>query len=143
MTELADLIERVKVATGPDRELDCRLSHHFERSKGISYGSGDDSGWAPAETIDGWDDAKWATMGTEHVSSLVRRYTSSVDAVLALIEEKLPGTAGTVSFGRDDPQVAFIDYYDADQHDWQEDAKGATPALALLICLLTALQEQS
>jgi len=99
MNDLHNIAKRLEEATEADREIDCRLSHHFDR-KGISYGSGDDSGWAPAKTVDGWDEAKWSTMRTEHVSSVVPSYTDSIDAALALVERALPGAWYVLAKGR-------------------------------------------
>lgn len=68
------------------------------------------------------------------------RFTSSVDAVLSLIEKKLPGWASGFDAG---PKtiIAFVDRHDyADR--WLSaafTAEAATPALALLLALLEAL----
>ena len=130
---ISTLIERLGEATGPDREIDCRLSHQFER-KGIWYGTGDDSGWAPAATVDGWDDRKWSSMNDEYVSPLVRTYTGSIDAALGLVERVLPGEGIVLeTHGRN---VAGIG------QSGQYPSTGATPAIAICLAALRALKHQ-
>lgn len=140
---IAALLARVKAATGPDRELDCRLSHHF-LNRGISYGTGDDSGWAPPATVDGWDDAKWASMADEYMSPLTHHYTASVDAALSLVERVLPGW----EWLKKSPRVISLYRPLADEEDarkeWAKhhDGTGATIPLAILAALLSALITQ-
>lgn len=135
--DLTALLERVRNAAGPDRELDCRLSHHFDQ-KGIWYGTGDDSRWAPVATVDGWDEPKWASMKDEYVSPLMKHYTASIDAAVALVERVLPewqyhmGTCG-----EDDMPWACITEPVDPCRDFAASAPEIT--LALLTSLLLAL----
>lgn len=62
MTTILPLITRLEAASGADRELDARLSHHFIR-EGICAGRGDDSYWCPASIVDGWTDARASFIG--------------------------------------------------------------------------------
>ena len=104
MTDISELIERVKAATGPDRELDEAIRFYFD-PKGSRYYSENSA------------------------------YTASIDAALALVERVLPehdwilghtngGLTIHCQLGPDADKMAF----------------GDTPALAILLALLTALQ---
>ena len=149
---LIALLERVEKATGPDRELDCRISHHFDR-RGIWYGAAEDSGWAPAETVDGWDDTKWHEVGQDYVSSLVQQFTRSIDAALALVERVLPSAlwhvnrpadwTGKIKKRKGEPLPAFEGYVSLGTIGATDYVSGSSmghnPSLAILAALFKAL----
>lgn len=66
-------------------------------------------------------------------------YTSSVDAVLALIQERLPGWSVNISYGGDGDWTAVI-WEKARPYD-PDHAASPTPALALLAATLRALPD--
>ena len=120
--ELLALAERVEEASGADREIECTIA------KAI--------GWLPPKGSSGaYTSSPWAWCPN---------WSSSLDAVVALIAERLPGKSWTVNssgFGGSwarlhDPmrQPGFgADYPRAD---------AATPALALLAAALRALASE-
>lgn len=75
MASVKELIELVKAAQGPDRELDHALWLHFDETAQAKY----DAGRIPLP----WT---WCL-------------TSSIDAALALTERVLPGYRGNLQFG--------------------------------------------
>lgn len=145
-SDLTTLLARVEAAEGPDRELDARLSAHFERV-GISYGFGDDEGWAPQDIVERWDDDKWAKVGRE-LSIGHARYTASLDAALALCERVLlPNLLGIEGSWEPRDKGVWpawsVRWYppgtDRDGKSWHAQVGSArTPALALLAALLRA-----
>ena len=72
------------------------------------------------------------------------RYLSSLDAVIALVEAKLPGVDWRVQKrDGDNKSSAIISREHPTKHfDIWTDQQGATPALALIAALLRALEEQ-
>jgi hypothetical protein len=135
MPDLDALIERVRGATEPSRELDrdiaiatfkgCEDNHERARKVLISYGA------------QPWN---FEVSGISGVSLRTPEpVTSSLDAAIALAERVLPGWAGEVDFGGTGLQQA-----------WMHEPSGArsftsqssTPALALILAILTALKEQ-
>jgi hypothetical protein len=109
---MRDLIKRLEGATGPDRELDLAVCQVC----GIFYSYAD------------------TPTGPKHISCPA--YTASLDAALALVGEKLPDAAWSVgnrAFGGQaylmlKPAAAMFD------------GIGSSPALAVLIALLKALE---
>lgn len=87
MTDLNELLERVKAATGPDKDIDVALLHLWEpthealRSYDERY---------QTELRDGVFSV-WKTDGGYSASVPFPRFTSSIDAALALVERVLPG----------------------------------------------------
>jgi len=86
---LLDLARRVEALEGPDREVDARLCHVFER-RGIFIDWGDDCGRFKPEVVDRWGDPEWAEAG-RHLGKGHVPYTASLDTSMALMAEKLPG----------------------------------------------------
>lgn len=126
MSDLKALRERVESATGADREIDaalwCALLHPDCKPSQSRPGY-------VAITDD--DPSRWGYKEVEH-------YTASLDAALALVEAKLPGSAwsvSTVMFGRGG-YVAGIGRVGLNE---DIEARAPTPALALLAALLAAL----
>lgn len=125
--KIADLIARVAAATGPDREIDCLIAvaidGFFEiperyEGDGIGYGYINDDGVAIHPGHGG--------------AQLVRRYTASIDADLALVERRLPGHQVNIYvYGM--RSEASIGNLSRDRHE------AVTPPLAILLALLSAL----
>ncbi len=117
MTDLSALIERVESGAGSDRELDGKIVRALSGS------------------IDHWFPFAGGFM-TEHTSP---ELTTSLDAVLSLIEAKLPGWRWL----RKHPATMTVyqpsDYYKS----WSRhfDGYSAQPARALLAAALRAIQE--
>ena len=124
----AELLTALKAATGPDRELDADLATYL----------GYPVIWKQANgTMDVFPVWK-GPLGKEPCP----RFTDSIDAALALVQEKLPPRDGwrfnIVDIGEE--RVGF----EVHKPEWPgshyEDAP--TAPLAILIALLTALEEQ-
>lgn len=133
MTDLKTLAERVEGLTGPCRETDAEIAIAVGRNvRDELFYQGD------------WYD-RFADAGAYET---LHRYTASLDAVLALIGEKLPGASWSCGFvhpdqsDTDDPPGAWgrvcTDHYG---HEDEHIRSGATPALALLAAALRALGE--
>lgn len=145
MTDIATLLERVRAATGPDREIDGMIEVEARRQQAYRVGLNDEQRAHWATTIEGvvYDNA------TRYNAS---PYTASVDAILALIERELPGCRWGVSchsFRGDerypDGKPKYVDGYRA--HVTERSAMRpmptiadhqATPALALCAAFLSA-----
>ena len=113
MSDLTELLERVKAATGPDRELDGNIYNALKP---------DYAAWAAMErntTFFFWRD--------------VFPYTGSIDAALALVERKLPGWEWQVR------RTGYAELHHPTHHLKDEIGRAATPALAILAALLSAL----
>lgn len=119
--ELSGLVERVKAATGPDRELDRDLTAYFH----------------PDEPLQ-WPDMYKAT--AEHWRKRrVERLTGSLDAAVALCHRVLPRWYGSVDIGADHTEYharLHLGRIVASRH-----GVGAAPALALLAAILEALSQ--
>jgi hypothetical protein len=109
---LASLLERVEKAEGPDRELDAAI---------------------------------WRVLCWSNRDTIIPRdalLTASLDAALALVEEKLPGCNGLLMFGEPhrNPIMRLAPLYPDGRHPVE--AGGATLPLAVLSALLRALIAQ-
>lgn len=134
MGDLTKLIAGVEALTGPDRETDAAIGYELdiniaqERDGVTIYGRVDPDGWSfPGR---GYDPLM-----------LVKPYTASIDAAVALTERVLPGWA----FGFDKGAktcIAFTDVSDfADRFlGARYTAEGPTPAIALILATLKALE---
>lgn len=87
MTGLDELIERVRRATGPNREIDVALLHLWQPDHD-ALRTYDDS--YQTEFRDG-SFSVWKKGGGYSASVPFPRFTASVDAALALTERVLPG----------------------------------------------------
>ena len=137
MADLKDLLERVEKATGPDRELECRLfaaMPDMSMLEGVSI----DKIWAGA------DGAVYYTQtdrrGTYFISG-IPNYTASIDAALALCERKLGKFMWAVGDMEDGPFARLVVPLKTKRPDnrpewavWEGHA--ATPPLALLRALI-------
>ena len=122
------LIDRLKAATGPDRELDAAI----ELAYGYSIPS--DAIFRP-ETDYVQCQWNWVHPLDGKIFHICPLYTASIDAALALVERMLPEsmydlhkceTGYSFSILRNNLDRPYFG--------------GATPALAILIALFTALQ---
>lgn len=124
---LSPLIEKLKAAEAGSRELDAEIAKALGQPHGMREEVDVES-----RTIIEWD--------------CTGRYTTSLDAIVALVEEKLPGHHWSVSrqceypalAGRDHRFAAFVGNYGTPKR-----AEGPTPALALCIALLRAMEARN
>lgn len=124
-----DLIERLEAATGADRELDRDLYWLLRR---------------PAAERAYWNAAMGMPrplgermpegLGRIGVESASPAYTASLDASLALVGEKLPDATWLIGSGMAGLLPAWCRVDDGEM------ATAPTPALAVLIALLRALE---
>jgi hypothetical protein len=127
MSEINALIEKLKVATGPDRRIDgdiaealkqvpawCTKRHHTQPEL--------------------WSDGG---PGLRAKTWLAEKYTDSIDAALALVERVLPGVDWSID-RRDE----------GDPEEWFDVTVGASfvqhrsAPLAILLSLLLALSQE-
>ncbi|HEV7345515.1 MAG TPA: hypothetical protein VGN60_07765 [Devosia sp.] len=123
MTTLTDLLERVKAATGPDRELDHALWLHFDETAKAKH----DAGRIPLP----WT---WCL-------------TSSVDDALALVERLLPGTASERTSWRNHYRCTLIEtdekgWHNGGKHFRVDASSEASEPLAIIAALLQALTQE-
>lgn len=118
--DVEGLLERVKAATGPDRELDRAIGEHF--------GECDYSGPAHHRPLSDW----------------ARPYTASIDAALALVERCLPGWVVLID-QYPSSWTVNIAHYKTGYGVWGDDfdATAKTGPLAILSALLHALDNQN
>lgn len=141
MADLAALIERLEKLTGPSKEVNWLIADQFGMVPEHSIREiGFDYEWFrhPGEFV------LWKALDAEGRSVtywLAPEYTASLDAVIALIERELPGWRIEMRIGEWPP------HYPGGVVLWNNDtkaktsvfgiaAKGATPAIALMIALL-------
>jgi len=112
MTDLNELLERVKAATGPDRQLDYVLFCHF----------------APMEVASAWHPLNG------------HKYTSSIDAALALCGRALPGYWYVMAKGRmtDSEPLYACELLEGAETQLAIN-EGHTQPLAILAALILAL----
>jgi len=129
VSALADLRARVEAATGADRVLDWQVG----AATGHSSFDHDSALWPPFRE-------------GSRAEKAVPAYTASLDAVLALVGEKLPGWHVNELHQRPDEPLWWADLLvreiegpPGDEPTWRANAHAATPALALLSALLAAL----
>lgn len=136
MSALKELLDRVNAATGPDREIDERLAilagWHWKPQMG-SFGY-----WVGPDDFDYFG-----------YTGDVPNFSEDMNAALALVERVVPGWVWTVAarntapeHGRPWADVASLEWIEAGDDaigcEYAE-ASAATPALALLSALLSAL----
>ncbi len=155
MSELLDLIERCKAAKGPDKDLDraiamaaglgpkapkSRSDGDWEPNNGGQHAYGYDSpdeatGWVQ------WPEAdRYAPPPRYHSC---KRYTSSLDAIVALIEAKLPGKNWHLARGKlraDEPLYGAVIMEGTAEIAGAETNGGA--ALCMSIAFLLALSHK-
>jgi len=148
MSDLSSLIARLEAAEGPDRELD-RLIHFHVESPWLAEKC---VKWVPA-AFEGPNDFLWWSAerqaeGKAGYHDGWESYTASVDAAAELLQNKLPGwfwrCGSTPLFPNG---WAFISRTDANNalpgdEFACSDGKAATPAIALVLATLRALQQK-
>lgn len=120
MADLTELIEKVKAATGPDRELDARVAGSLQIMPSNAF--------APSASPDP------GTFGTGAYSFWrTPDYTASLDACIALTEEVLPGWTATICLKRyDHPEhLAWADVASREWVTTYPETLGLTTADAL------------
>lgn len=147
--ELDDLIGRLEVCTGPDREIDAelmRLEHDWEERH---IGATDENDTPVKDWV-------WVNRATgEWRSTAPLHFTESIDAALALVERKLPGYRWGVSSAPmrtgfyPDGKPSYGEGFKAHLTEpsalrpMPTIASGATAPLAILLTLLRALKAQT
>lgn len=133
MTDLSELLERVKAATGPDRELDGAIEVMARRFDAYRAG------------LDDTTRAHWKHNGSTvydgNTGYVAANFTASIDAALALVERCLPGwmvAMGTC--GENNMPWACITEPDEPCRDFASD--GVDIPNAILSALLQALGEK-
>ena len=132
MTDLSDLINRVRVATGPDRELDCAIFCATAESPFQNY----------------YPDCVMASQGgfaARVEISDIPKFSGSIDAAAALCECVIPNFhRWTVGYGNGET-FAYVDWRDGDEDNWDRCTTRPAPAptapLALTLAVLLAKQE--
>jgi len=138
MSDLTELLERVKAATGPDKVLDrdilCIIDGWTYEKRGRDrqpwmYGAKGERRDPPGVGIFG-----------------AARPTSSIDAAVALVERKLPGCGYIIGMGRETPDepLGACAIYSSLSGEGAELAEEEAPTLplAVLTALLSALIAQ-
>lgn len=140
MTDLNALLERVRAATGPDRELDCLIWQTAEPDRRVMMDQGKAFGPGPKRPasygrladfpMEKWDD--WEAIGGWIDAP---RLTASIDAALALVE-RMGLTPHVLHHGRIVWDAGLI-VSDHAETEW-EGRHNSLP-LAILSALLSAL----
>jgi hypothetical protein len=138
VTDLTALISRLKEAEAGSADLDTEiaiaLAFGGHLYPGRPLGSFK-AGYVQADLgRDGWS-VGWS----------VPPFTASLDAALALVESKLPGwlwAGGTVGVFEGGEAALMTLHPPPDDAEAYSIGRAATPALAALIALLTALESQ-
>jgi hypothetical protein len=135
MNDLQELLERVKNATEHNRELDAD----------IATALGFKIEWKMANYIMELRPViDWPPHGREPCP----QFTASIDAALALVERKLPGWAYAIIHEEGRGNVAYVHNNQSAFEGWStrpnpnrrwHEVRAATPALAILAALLSAL----
>jgi hypothetical protein len=138
--DLAELRERLEKASGPDREIEARLCAAVydipEPPQAFKLGV-----VPPINPIEAWRVECWADTG--HVRSHTPpRYTESIDAIVSLIERKLPGWGYFIRRDGDGCNAGLL--YPV--HDRVTPGCGSHPTsqpLALCLAFVKAMEAQS
>jgi len=138
--QLTALLERVKAAVGPDREIDVRLVVLVRDRRELREDVHPEFGpQIISRNPKPPHDENWA----DHPTNSVPPYTASIDSALALVERVLPMTLWATGSMEDGPFCQLVvpteggSYAGGDHRAYAE-----TPALAILAALLTALIAQ-
>lgn len=128
---MRDLLERVKAATGPDRELDAEIEVAARWLEAARIG-------IKPEYRAPWRANRAGMVGDGHIDYLAPTFTASLDAALALVERVLPVCGWAV--GKSPSGIGWarcIKPYQAEFY-----CEAPTSPLALLTALLTAKIEE-
>lgn len=122
MGKHTELLERVKAATGPDRQLDADVL----AACGYRVNDLQRNRWRV------WLDGQWASMP---------EISASIDAAKALVERVLPGVFWMLAKGRaSEAEPMFGCYLLFGTEEVIGDGEAATAPLAILVALLTTLE---
>ena len=141
MRDLADLIARVETASGPDRELDCRIEAALVHAAQFLI-VGPPTYATPRYFANPDLELDW--IGYDLLET-ADNYTASIDAALALMERCLPGLVlvmRRLANGLWQVDEAWIYNGPHDATDFDVDSSPRPGALAILLALLRALQSQ-
>lgn len=127
MTDLAELLERVRSATGPDRELDHRCEAAFRIFMGMSN-------WGVSKNA-----VEWLANSVGRDTG-VPKYTSSIDTCLTAVSILLPEAWVdlNLSNGHAEAKVCF----ESNRAYWSDEGHPTAP-LAILSATLSALIAQA
>lgn len=137
----AEILSRLKVATGPDRELDTRIwCASFPDEKTLLFPGrirpSEPPIWGTLRDIslEGWSDWEGLAM---HVRA--EHLTGSLDAAIALVERMLPGWAWTAERHFEEASSLICARWEPGVRERSFRAYAPTPPLAVLIALFMAL----
>lgn len=140
--DLTSLIERVEKATGPDRELDAAIEVAM---LGTTHMPDDLIYYKTTTRADHClPGAYWRVSRSGEYLRTSEKYTSSLDAALALVEEKLPGWTRTVDATAPDLGIDVELFAPNDSIDKPYRVKGThgLETHAILLALLRVLHSQ-
>lgn len=128
MSATVELIDRLTAATGPSLELDGQI---WCAVNGYEFVMWDGAGCVYRDP----NAPKWDA-GIKHAqASIVRPYSASVDAAIALAKRVLPGAPVIMGWDQTETTRPW-----ARVGTWSApDATGATPAISLILATLKAL----
>lgn len=143
--EASELIGRLEAASEGSRELDGEVLWLVDRPRALrAYWNA--AFGMPKELP---EDFRPSGLGLQGIIAAAPTFTTSLDAIVALIERKLPGEAGWAWGTSDNPMIverfnaeAWVRCYDARRDNTRWEARSSTAPLALCIALLRALQHQ-
>lgn len=124
---MSDLIKRLQEVEAGSRELDAEIC------VALRYGGENSSGAENVRTDPDWEGDLLFEIGTEACCNPLPRLTTSLDAIVALIGEKLPGRDWSIA--QDENRCSGFAGQPCGH--WAN-----TPALALCAALLSALQQE-
>jgi hypothetical protein len=131
MSDLESLLERVKAASGPDRKLDFAIFKALGVLVPASAEPDDEDIWQLGD--------EWCSESCPYPD---QEYTADIDAALALVEHCLPGWHWSITgpYLKRRDYAAYLCLPHETSVDFPEaDGRAATPPLAILAALLTAL----
>lgn len=153
MSRLAELISRLEAAESGSRELDALIAAEIEPHLFDSPGFPAERPISPFTYDKGENVIRFDGGGLMDVR-FFPTVTASVDAAIALVARVLPGWGGFMDFGHETEMfVADICSHaraeqtgeDEEEHgvdpSQESHGEGRTPALALCVAVLNALQE--
>lgn len=131
-----ELLTRLRAATGPDRELDADIERAFFVGAELDAAPWEYRGkgfWIDLSEIDGFNTVD------------ARKFTESIDAAVALAERALPGWKWLVSSSDLINECEGLSYASVwlPEADEGNPAKAPTPALALCIAIVEALEARA
>lgn len=125
-TEIKELMERVRAATGPDRDLDFLIQIH------VAHPLTGEEHYTLQDVMN-----DFALLGADGMV-IDAPYTASIDAALALVERVLPGRWNEILGAALRGMSKTFHWHIAFPKPGQMDGL----PLAILACLLQALQEK-